>query len=92
MTLPNPPEYESPYADQFLKNIAELRHLYKNLVREGKEDLARGLLGPCIEFFMNYWEEKQRKEHAEEEHFEKMREWNERLVKQEIEDTENYDW
>ena len=60
--LPNPPEYESPYADQFLNNIAELRHLYKNLVREDKEELARGLLGPRIEFFMSYWEENISKE------------------------------
>ena len=56
MSLPDLSDYENPRDDSFLSNIAELRHLYKNLVREGKEDIARGLLGPRIEFFMAYWE------------------------------------
>lgn len=57
MSLPDPVDYESFSDDPFLSNIAELRHLYRNMVREGKGEMARGLLGPRIEFFMGYWEE-----------------------------------
>ena len=78
--------------DPYLRELANLRHLYKNMVREGKLCLAEGLLAPAIEFFETYWKEKQQDERAEEDHFEKIREWGERLVRQEIEDPENYDW
>lgn len=84
--------FQSTPIDPYLRELANLRHLYENMVREGKLCLAEGLLAPAIEFFEGYWEEKQRAERAEEEHFEKMCEWNEHLVRQEIEDTENYDY
>lgn len=88
MSLPNPPEYENPHADPFLSNIAELRHLYKNLVREGKEEMARGLLSPRIQFFTKYWEEKQRAERTEEERRLKAQEEWERQVRADIEEAE----
>jgi hypothetical protein len=45
-------------SDPFLINLANLRHLYQNMVREGKEELAKGLLSPAIEFLEQYWSQK----------------------------------